>query len=125
MARTTGKGKDVETRFGGVRSNPMHRGGGSWRKEETLRYKLQSIVLMPPKEIEQLWNDHHDELSSIEIMIIRACQHNLSKGSEITMDDIQKLIDQIEPKPAQRIEQVEMPAPKPFDILPDSDHPNV
>lgn len=43
------------TRFGGEDANPRH--SGAWKKEDTLRYKLQQIAKMTADELQDLLSD--------------------------------------------------------------------
>lgn len=45
----------VDTRFGGKDANPRH--NGAWKKEDTLRFKLQQIAKMTEEELKALLED--------------------------------------------------------------------
>lgn len=113
------------TRFGqphGNKPKPGGAGTGSWKKSETKRKVFEDIVDMSLEDYSDLIKKPQHTV--FETLVIRATTNALNNKG-LSVDDLMKLIDGFEPKPAQRIEQVEMPVPKPFDILPDSDHPNV
>lgn len=45
----------LETRFGGPRANPRH--NGSWKKEDTARYKLERMLELPEAELKSIAMD--------------------------------------------------------------------
>lgn len=45
----------LETRFGGPRSNPRH--NGSWKKEDTARYKLEKMMSLTEEELRTIVKD--------------------------------------------------------------------
>lgn len=45
----------LETRFGGPRANPRH--NGSWKKEDTARYKLERMLELPEAELRSIAMD--------------------------------------------------------------------
>ena len=45
----------LETRFGGPRANPRH--NGSWKKEDTARYKLERMLELPESELRSVAMD--------------------------------------------------------------------
>lgn len=42
----------------GFEAHPERRHNGAWKKEDTLRFKLQQVAKMTTEELEELLNDH-------------------------------------------------------------------
>lgn len=100
-----------ETRFGASRGNPINRSTGAWKKEETARFKFESIVNMSPEQLKE--KSAEPGLSLLERNIIKAVI-NLNNKTDLTIADISELIDVYESKPMQRVEMSEMPTPEPL-----------
>ena len=102
------------TRFGqphGNKPKPGGAGTGSWKKSETKRKVFEDIVDMSLEEYSDLIKKPQHTV--FETLVIRATTNALNNKG-LSVDDLMKLIDGFEPKPAQRIEQTNIPAPIPL-----------
>lgn len=93
----------LETRFGGERANP--RGHGFFKKEDTPRYKIERLLPMSDKELEEV---AHDKNASRFEQVIALAIH---KGDIKT---VLELVNQVYGTPKQQVEQIKLEAPKPL-----------
>lgn len=106
--------KSKETQFGGIRGNKPKPGGagtGAWKKSETSRYQFEVIQSMQPSELEAYLL--RDDLTSFQTVAARAVL-NLLKNENVSIAQVQELIDTYESKPAQKVEMQELPTPTPL-----------
>lgn len=107
------------TRFGqphGNKPKPGGAGTGSWKKSETKRKIFEDIIDMTLEEYQELLQKPHH--SVFETLAIRATTNALNNRG-LQVEDLLDLINGFEPKPAQRVEQINLPLPKPFDDVDD------
>lgn len=93
--------------FGQPEGNP--RGKGFWKKEDTLRYKLQQIAKMTAEELQQLLND--PEAGEYEKNVARTVLEMVSMDAEKRWRVIEGLTNQDSGFPKQQVEQQNIEAP--------------
>ena len=93
----------ADRQFGQPNGNPRH--NGSWKKEDTARYKLEKMMKMTEIEIVQIANDPNAPLFE------RRIARSLLKENE--WKTTESVINQVYGTPKQRIE-VEPVQPKPL-----------
>ena len=93
----------ADRQFGQPNGNPRH--NGSWKKEDTARYKLEKMMKMTEVEIVQIANDPNAPLFE------RRIARSLLKENE--WKTTEAVINQVYGTPKQRIE-VEPVQPKPL-----------
>ena len=98
----------VERQFGKPNGNPRH--NGSWKKEDTLRYKWERILEMDDSELREVLMD--PKCGRVEKMTAEVLLDNEMKSTE-KIAVLDKLATQIYGQPKQKIEQT-MLAPKPL-----------
>ena len=98
----------VDKQFGKPGGNPRH--NGSWKKEDTLRYKWERILEMDNDELHQVLND--PKCGRVEKMTAEVLLDNEMKSTE-KIAVLDKLATQIYGQPKQKIESV-ITAPKPL-----------
>lgn len=99
----------ADRQFGQPNGNPRH--NGSWKKEDTARYKLEKMMKMTEVEIVQIANDPNAPLFE------RRIARSLLKENE--WKTTEAVINQVYGTPKQRIE-VEPVQPKPLIDLTDA-----
>lgn len=57
MSKATSKQVPNPTGKGGFQDNPQNRSNGSWKKEDTPRFKLEKMMGMTEKELETIVKD--------------------------------------------------------------------
>ena len=92
----------VETRFGQPNGNPRH--NGSWKKEDTARYKLEQMLKMPEMELRKLKDDQDAPLFERKLATCIANGH---------WKEIEGMMNQVYGQPKQKIETT-VTAPKPL-----------
>ena len=97
----------VDRRFGQPNGNTP--GGGSWKKTETLRYRLQELAKMPEDKLKKIVNDKKKP------MIDRRIAKNLLTESNWKVTD--GIITRIEGRPKETIEHISITPPKPLEDL--------
>lgn len=98
----------VKNQFGQPGGNPRH--NGSWKKEDTLRYKWERILEMDNDELREVLND--PKCGRVEKMTAEVLLDNEMKSTE-KIAVLDKLATQIYGQPKQKIESV-ITAPKPL-----------
>ena len=98
----------VDKQFGQPGGNPRH--NGSWKKEDTLRYKWERILEMDNDELHQVLSD--PKCGRVEKMTAEVLLDNEMKSTE-KIAVLDKLATQIYGQPKQKIESV-ITAPKPL-----------
>lgn len=81
----------LETRFGGPRANPRH--NGSWKKEDTPRYKLEQMMKLSEDELRKVVNDKDAPFFE------RKIANCLSNGDWKTLES---MINQVYGQPVQK-----------------------
>lgn len=90
--------------FGQPEGNPRH--NGAWKKEDTLRYKLQQIAKMTAEELQDLLND--DTAGEYEKNVARTVLEMVEMESERRWRVIEGLTNQDSGMPKQQVEQRNM-----------------
>lgn len=98
----------VKNQFGQPGGNPRH--NGSWKKEDTLRYKWERILEMDNAELHEVLSD--PKCGRVEKMTAEVLLDNEMKSTE-KIAVLDKLATQIYGQPKQKIESV-ITAPKPL-----------
>ena len=98
----------VKNQFGQPGGNPRH--NGSWKKEDTLRYKWERILEMDNDELHEVLSD--PKCGRVEKMTAEVLLDNEMKSTE-KIAVLDKLATQIYGQPKQKIESV-ITAPKPL-----------
>ena len=98
----------VKNQFGQPGGNPRH--NGSWKKEDTLRYKWERILEMDNDELHEVLTD--PKCGRVEKMTAEVLLDNEMKSTE-KIAVLDKLATQIYGQPKQKIESV-ITAPKPL-----------
>lgn len=98
---TTEKAK--ARRFGQPNGNPRNPGG--WKKSDTPRYKLEQLLKLSDKELEEIAKDK--ERSRFEQVVAA----HLHKGEWKT---VESMINQVYGMPKQQVEQTNIEPPKPL-----------
>lgn len=93
----------VEHRFGQPNGNPRH--NGSWKKEDTPRYKLEQMMKMTSAELKQVSEDADAPL--FERKLARA----INKSD---WNVIERMTNQVYGMPKQSVETVDLTPPKPL-----------
>lgn len=108
-----GKGKPPKNRqFGQPEGNP--RNNGSWKKEDTPRYKLERMITMDDIELESIINDPHaptfeKAMADIIIQAKSDCdKEGVKRPAQMRFKAISDMIDQIYGKPAQTTVNVDV-----------------
>lgn len=97
-----------DKQFGQPNGNPRH--NGSWKKEDTARYKLEQMLKLPEEEIVKIANDKEAPLFE------RRLARSLLK--ENNFKTTEAMMNQVYGQPKQKIESV-ITAPKPLVDLTD------
>ena len=92
----------VDKRFGQPNGNPRH--NGSWKKEDTARYKLEQMLKLSEKELKQIAKDDEAPLFERKLAIC------IANGN---WKEIEGMMNQVYGQPKQKIESV-ITAPKPL-----------
>lgn len=92
----------VDKRFGQPNGNPRH--NGSWKKEDTARYKLEQMLKLSEKELKQVAKDDEAPLFERKLAIC------IANGN---WKEIEGMMNQVYGQPKQKIESV-ITAPKPL-----------
>lgn len=92
-----------DKQFGQPNGNPRH--NGSWKKEDTARYKLEQMLKLPEEEIVKIANDKEAPLFE------RRLARSLLK--ENNFKTTEAMMNQVYGQPKQKIESV-ITAPKPL-----------
>lgn len=92
----------VDKRFGQPNGNPRH--NGSWKKEDTARYKLEQMLKLSEKELKDVAMDAEAPLFERKLA---TC---IAKGQ---WREIEGMMNQVYGQPKQKIESV-ITAPKPL-----------
>lgn len=111
MKRSPGQRKNEFGQPGGNKPKPGGAGTGAWKKSETSRYQFEVIQSMQPSELEAYLL--RDDLTSFQTVAARAVL-NLLKNENVSIAQVQELIDTYESKPAQKVEMQELPTPTPL-----------
>lgn len=91
-----------DTRFGGSRANP--RNNGSWKKEDTARYKLEQMMKMTEAELLEVVKDQSRPYFERKIAT------SINKGD---WKVVESMINQVYGFPKQSIEQTNLEPPRP------------
>lgn len=90
----------VERRFGQPNGNPRH--NGSWKKEDTLRYKWEQILKMTDSELRAVLADQ--KVGRVEKMTAEVLLDNTMKPTE-KIAVLDKLATQVYGFPKQEVQQ--------------------
>lgn len=108
-----GKGKPPKNRqFGQPEGNP--RNNGSWKKEDTPRYKLERMITMGDAELEAIISDpdaptFEKAMADIIIQAKSDCdKEGVKRPAQMRFKAISDMIDQIYGKPAQTTVNVDV-----------------
>lgn len=96
-----------ERQFGQPNGNPRH--NGSWKKEDTARYKLEQMLKLSEAELKELAKDNEAPLFERKLAVC------IAKGE---WREIEGMMNQVYGQPKQKIESV-ITAPKPLIDLTD------
>lgn len=90
-----------ETQFGGSDANPRH--NGVWKKEDTLRFKMQRIAKMTRAELDALLRD--EAVGEFEKGVARSILATARMDDEKAWRILEGLINQDGGYPKQQVEQ--------------------
>lgn len=93
--------------FGQPEGNPRH--NGAWKKEDTLRYKLQQIAKMTAEELEDFVSN--PEVSAFEINAARTILQMSDLDPQKRWVVLEGMINQDSGFPRQQVEQTNIEAP--------------
>lgn len=95
---------NVSRQFGQPNGNPRH--NGSWRKEDTARYKLEKMIVLTEDELVAIVKDKSAP------MFERRIARSLLRENDFTTTE--RMINQVYGTPKQVIEQTNIEQPKPL-----------
>ena len=94
---------NVSAQFGQPNGNPRH--NGAWKKEDTPRYKLEQMMRLKEKELQEIANDPNAPY--FERKIARC----INKGD---WKVVESMINQVYGQPKQSVETIDLTPPQPL-----------
>lgn len=104
----------VATRFGEADANPRH--NGAWKKEDTLRYKLQQVAKMDKDELWALLDDKNagEYEKSVARILLDVAEPQNTLTAEERWRILNGLTNQDSGMPKQQVDQTNYEAPVPL-----------